>query len=111
MSDLLKKLQDKQSEYKEKNVETHTFTITAIKSIKDPRKVMVKVKELGTSFFCFREAFGAKGVPAEVPTSGLTSTFTFTESGEYVNLTDVDYRLDDLDKYSFLATTKQGINL
>ena len=111
MSDLLKKLQEKQSDYTAKNTETHTFTITSLASIKDPRKVMVKVKEIDTSFFCFREAFGAKGVPVEIRSTGLTAQLTFTENGEYVNLTEVDYRLGDLDKYAFLATSKQGINI
>lgn len=110
MSDLLKKFQSSQKEFTAKDSETHSFTITDIRSTKKADRVMVKVKEIEQSLFCFRNVF-TKGVPVEIPTNGLTCTFTFTQNGEYVNVTNVDYRLEDIGAFSLVATQKLAVKL
>ena len=110
MSDLLKKFQSSQKEFTAKETESHSFTITNIKSTKNVDRVMVIVKELDEAFFCFRNVF-TKGVPVEIPTQGLSATFTLAENKEYVNVTNIDYRLEDIGAFSLVATQKLAVKL
>lgn len=110
MSTLLEKFQKSQKEYTAKESESHTFTVTDIRSTKNADRVMVKVKEMDNALFCFRNTF-TKGVPVEIPSNGLTCTITFTENGEYINVTNVDYRLEDIGKYGFVATQNLAVAL
>lgn len=111
MSNLLNKLKEAQKSYKTPVEETINVVITDIKPTRDDSRVML-VTNVG-NIFAWKNTF-AGGIPViDKPLKAeVTLRENTTSDGKsYTNVSRVKYSLEEMGKYSFVATNKLTVAL